>query len=90
MSSEGSLASQPSEESHAAVNRRANPGDEVAFWKFQLNDGPHKVVFEHGTTSGKRVILVDGVEVLENNFIICLWPSSKFSELSSSPKRPGN
>lgn len=41
----------------------ANPGDTVAIWQVTLKDGPHTVRFEHGTTSGKRVIYVDGVEV---------------------------
>lgn len=41
----------------------SNPGDTVATWNLKLNDGPHKVTFEHGTTSGKRVITVDGQEV---------------------------
>ena len=61
MSSEASLASQPGvrDESKAV----SNPGDVVATWELRLNDGPHKVTFEHGTTSGKRVILVDGKEV---------------------------
>lgn len=38
-------------------------GDCVAEWDVHLADGVHKVRFEHGTTSGKRVITVDGVEV---------------------------
>ena len=41
----------------------ANPGDIVATWNLRLNDGVHTVRFEHGTTSGKRVISVDGQEV---------------------------
>ena len=40
-----------------------NPGDIAAVWDVKLADGIHKVVFEHGTTSGKRVITVDGKEV---------------------------
>lgn len=43
--------------------RVSNPGDAVATWDLRLNDGPHTVTFEHGTTSGKRVIIVDGQEV---------------------------
>ena len=35
-------------------------GDLVAVWNLHLSDGIHKVEFEHGTTSGKRVIIVDG------------------------------
>lgn len=41
----------------------SNPGDTAATWNLKLNDGPHTVTFEHGTTSGKRVITVDGREV---------------------------
>ena len=41
----------------------SHPGDIAAVWNVKLADGSHKVVFEHGTTSGKRVIVVDGVEV---------------------------
>jgi len=35
-------------------------GDLVAFWDVPLNDGVHRIEFEHGTTSGKRIIRVDG------------------------------
>ena len=48
----------------------SNPGDVVANWELRLNDGPHKVTFEHGTTSGKRVILVDGKEVQKMEQVI--------------------
>lgn len=34
--------------------------DLVAYWSVPLTDGVHTVEFEHGTTSGKRVIRVDG------------------------------
>lgn len=40
-----------------------NPGDIVAVWQVKLADGDHNVVLEHGGTSGKRVIFVDGQEV---------------------------
>ena len=33
--------------------------DLVAVWDVALSDGVHQVEFEHGTTSGKRVIRVD-------------------------------
>lgn len=42
--------------------------DLVASWKVKLMDGIHKVEFEHGTTTGKRLIRVDG-KVCE--IIIC-------------------
>lgn len=35
-------------------------GDLVAYWSVPLTDGVHTIEFEHGTTSGKRVIRVDG------------------------------
>lgn len=34
--------------------------DIVASWEVALSDGIHKIEFEHGTTSGKRVIYIDG------------------------------
>lgn len=37
--------------------------DLVCTWDIRLPDGIHTVTFEHGSTSGKRVITVDGVEV---------------------------
>jgi hypothetical protein len=34
--------------------------DLVATWQVTLGDGVHKIEFEHGTISGKRVVRVDG------------------------------
>lgn len=34
--------------------------DLVAVWEVALSDGVHRIEFEHGTTSGKRVVYVDG------------------------------
>lgn len=45
------------------MSAESHPGDIAAVWDIKLADGVHKVVFEHGTTSGKRVIFVDGEEV---------------------------
>lgn len=36
---------------------------EVCFLQVRLADGVHQVKLEHGTASGKRVIIVDGKEV---------------------------
>ena len=33
--------------------------DIVAQWEVSLSDGIHRIEFEHGTTSGKRVVRVD-------------------------------
>ena len=34
--------------------------DVVAIWEVPLSDRIHKIEFEHGTTTGKRVVRVDG------------------------------
>jgi len=34
--------------------------DLVAKWDVTLSDKVHRIEFEHGTTTGKRVIRVDG------------------------------
>jgi len=39
---------------------KMNTSDLVAHWDVALSDGVHKIELEHGTTSGKRVIYVDG------------------------------
>lgn len=50
-------------------------GDVAAVWDIKLADGVHKIVFEHGTTSGKRVISVDGEEVkLAAHCHLNSWP----------------
>lgn len=36
---------------------------QVCFPQVRLADGVHQVKLEHGTASGKRVIIVDGKEV---------------------------
>lgn len=41
------------------VNKTSSP-DLVAIWDVPLSDRVHRVDFEHGTTTGKRVIRVDG------------------------------
>lgn len=40
--------------------------DLVAYWSVLLKDGTHTVEFEHGTTTGKRVLRVDGQ--VSNNY----------------------
>lgn len=41
-------------------NNSQERSDLVAYWSVPLHDGEHTVEFEHGTTSGKRVLRVDG------------------------------
>ena len=45
--------------------------DLVGVWEVALSDGIHRVEFEHGTTTGKRIIRVDGkVYFNKNNSIV--------------------
>ncbi|CAF0744658.1 unnamed protein product [Rotaria sordida] len=47
-------------------------GDIVGSWQVALSDGIHKVEFEHGTTSGKRIVRVDNKEVLRHDWLFKL------------------
>ena len=47
--------------------------DLVAVWEVALSDGVHRIEFAHGTTSGKRVVYVNGkvrrpVLILDDRF----------------------
>ncbi|XP_033372136.1 fas apoptotic inhibitory molecule 1 isoform X2 [Parus major] len=46
--------------------------DLVAVWEVALSDGVHKIEFEHGTTSGKRVVYVDGKEEIRREWMFKL------------------
>uniref|UniRef100_A0A0B6ZCF4 Fas apoptotic inhibitory molecule 1 n=1 Tax=Arion vulgaris TaxID=1028688 RepID=A0A0B6ZCF4_9EUPU len=46
--------------------------DIVATWDVALSDGIHKVEFEHGTTTGKRVIRVGGKEIYRQDWMFKL------------------
>ncbi len=46
--------------------------DLVAAWEVRLADQMHLVEFEHGTTTGKRVVRVDGVEILKKDWMFKL------------------
>ncbi len=35
-------------------------GDLVAVWEVALSDGVYRIEFAHGTTTGKRVVCVNG------------------------------
>lgn len=54
-------------------------GDLVAFWDVPLSDGVHRIEFEHGTTSGKRIIRVDGKEVLHRDWMFRLVGDELFT-----------
>ncbi len=52
--------------------------DVVGVWDVSLADGVHTVKFEHGTTTGKRVLNVDGHEVLRHNWMFKLVGKENF------------
>lgn len=35
-------------------------GDLVAVWEVALSDGVYRIEFAHGTTTGKRIVYVNG------------------------------
>merc|ERR1711879_396661 len=55
----------------------ANP-DVVALWEVSLPDGIHIVEFEHETTSGRRVVRVDNVEILRKDWMFKLVGQEAF------------
>jgi hypothetical protein len=50
----------------------------IADWKVHLPDGIHHVEFDHGTMTGRRVIRVDGTEVLRKNWMFTLVGEEDF------------
>jgi len=59
-------------------------GDTVALWDVPLSDGMHRVEFEHGTTTGKRVIRVDGRELLRKDWMFKLVGRESFQILKAN------
>ncbi|KGL72350.1 Fas apoptotic inhibitory molecule 1, partial [Tinamus guttatus] len=53
--------------------------DLVAVWEVALSDGVHKIEFEHGTTSGKRVVYVDGKEQIRKEWMFKLVGKETFT-----------
>jgi len=47
-------------------------------WKVPLGSGNHVVEFLHGTTTGSRIIKVDGLEVLKHDWMFRLVGEEKF------------
>ncbi|XP_054556759.1 fas apoptotic inhibitory molecule 1 isoform X6 [Talpa occidentalis] len=52
--------------------------DLVAVWDVALSDGVHKIEFEHGTTSGKRVVYIDGKEEIRREWMFKLVGKETF------------
>ena len=59
-------------EFHVYQPMMASSEDVVAVWSVSLADGVHQVKFEHGTTTGKRVLYVDNKEVFRKNWMFKL------------------
>ncbi|XP_023338740.1 fas apoptotic inhibitory molecule 1 [Eurytemora carolleeae] len=56
------------------------PGsDLVAVWEVQLPDGIHLIQFEHGTTSGKRILWIDRKEVMRRDWMFKLVGTETFT-----------
>ncbi|MCP9257526.1 Fas apoptotic inhibitory molecule 1 [Dirofilaria immitis] len=53
--------------------------DTVARWLVPVQDRIHKIEFEHGIASGKRVIRVDGKEILRKNWMFNLVGKEVFN-----------
>nr|CAI5852782.1 unnamed protein product [Callosobruchus analis] len=52
--------------------------DLVAYWSIPLLDGIHTVEFEHGHTTGKRVVRVDGKEIIRKEWVFKLVGDETF------------
>ncbi|XP_046902809.1 fas apoptotic inhibitory molecule a isoform X2 [Hypomesus transpacificus] len=61
-------------------------GDLVGVWEVALSDGVHRIEFEHGTTTGKRVICIDGKEVVRRDWMFKLVGKETFQVGSSETK----
>ena len=53
--------------------------DLVAKWDISLPDGKYKIEFEHGTTSGRRVIRVNDKEIMRQNWMFKLVGQEQFT-----------
>ncbi|GMS88886.1 hypothetical protein PENTCL1PPCAC_11061, partial [Pristionchus entomophagus] len=52
--------------------------DTVAVWHVPLQDKVHKIEFEHGTTTGRRSIKVDGKEIIKRDWMFKLVGKEHF------------
>ncbi|XP_073708471.1 fas apoptotic inhibitory molecule b [Garra rufa] len=61
-------------------------GDIVGAWDVSLSDGAYRIEFEHGTTTGKRVIYINGKELLRRDWMFKLVGKETFSVGSTDTK----
>ncbi|KAL6456109.1 hypothetical protein MHYP_G00359600 [Metynnis hypsauchen] len=60
--------------------------DVVGMWEVSLSDGIYQIEFEHGTTTGKRVIYINGKEVLRRDWMFKLVGKETFPVGSTGTK----
>uniref|UniRef100_A0A3P8SBN7 Fas apoptotic inhibitory molecule b n=1 Tax=Amphiprion percula TaxID=161767 RepID=A0A3P8SBN7_AMPPE len=61
-------------------------GDVVAVWEVALSDGVYRIEFAHGTTTGKRVVYVNGKEVVRKDWMFKLVGKETFMVGGASTK----
>ncbi|KAM4711351.1 fas apoptotic inhibitory molecule 1-like [Anableps anableps] len=61
-------------------------GDVVAVWEVALSDGVYRIEFAHGTTTGKRVVCVNGTEVIRKDWMFKLVGKETFTVGSANTK----
>ncbi|CAN9498206.1 unnamed protein product [Ophioblennius macclurei] len=61
-------------------------GDTVAVWEVALSDGVFRIEFAHGTTTGKRIVCVNGKEVIRKDWMFKLVGKETFTVGSSETK----
>ncbi|KAM9334297.1 fas apoptotic inhibitory molecule 1-like [Symphorus nematophorus] len=54
-------------------------GDLVAVWEVALSDGVYRIEFAHGTTTGKRIVYVNGQEVVRKDWMFKLVGRETFT-----------
>ncbi|CAD5215568.1 unnamed protein product [Bursaphelenchus okinawaensis] len=52
--------------------RRSADSDVVARWSIPMSNTVYKIEFEHGTTTGKRIVRVNGREVVKHDWLFKL------------------
>ncbi|KAI4900090.1 hypothetical protein NFI96_027149 [Prochilodus magdalenae] len=52
--------------------------DVVGMWEVSLSDGIYQIEIEHGTTTGKRVIYINGKEILRRDWMFKLVGKETF------------
>ncbi|XP_011342132.1 fas apoptotic inhibitory molecule 1 isoform X2 [Ooceraea biroi] len=53
-------------------NLESSPNEPTATWTVPLNDGNHVVEFEHGTATGRRVVKIDGNDIVHRDWMFRL------------------